>query len=312
MTELVTLGETMALLSAPVPGPLRHMTSLGLSIAGSESNVAIAVRRLGSPAAWIGRVGADELGELILAVLRREDVDVGSAVRDTEAQTAIMFKERRHNVSRVSYYRKGYAGSRLCPSDVDEHAVSSARVLHITGITLGLSPSARAAAYAAVEMAKASDVLVSFDLNYRSALWAPSDAARELADMARRADLLFAGEDELAMLGDDEAAALKRLMPGGGRTIVVKRGERGASAFDDDGQLDEPAVPVDVVDPVGAGDAFVGGYLYGVLNESDQSQRLKLGCASGACVVSSFGDWEALPTLEDLPYLGSGAGTTLR
>ena len=150
------------------------MKSLRLSAAGSESNVAIGVCRLGYSASWTGRVGADELGQMILASLRAEGVDVSRTVIEPSVQTALMFKERRGpNVARVTYYRSGYAGSRLSTEDLDESLISAARVLHVTGITLALSETARAAAYAAVEIARSAAVPVSFDFNYRSALWPP-------------------------------------------------------------------------------------------------------------------------------------------
>jgi 2-dehydro-3-deoxygluconokinase len=177
---------------------------------------------------------------------------------------------------------------------------------------LALSASARAAAYAAVETAIAAKVLVSFDLNYRSALWSRSEAMTQLMDMARRVDLIFGGEDELAMLGEDEVTIATSLVSGTGKTVVVKRGDKGASAVDHRGPISEPALPVDMVDPVGAGDAFVAGYLASLLDGASTRQRLKMGCAVGACAVSSLGDWEALPTREDLAHMGASAGTTLR
>lgn len=312
MTTLITLGETMALFSAPRPGRLRDMAQLQLSIAGSESNVAIGVRRLGVDVAWTGRVGGDEMGQLILATLRREDVDVSGAVVDHGAQTALMFKERRFNVSRVSYYRVGYAGSRLCPDDLDPDAIRAARMLHVTGITLALSASAQATVQAAVDLARAGDTLVSFDFNYRGALWSRAEAAEPLATLARQADLVFAGEEELKLLGDNAKTVALELAAGGRRTVVVKRGGKGASVIDKEGALDEPALVVPIVDPVGAGDAFVAGYLNGMLGNRDRAECLRMGCAVAACAIASPGDWESLPTMKDLALVRADAGTTIR
>jgi 2-dehydro-3-deoxygluconokinase len=315
MSELVTIGETMALLTTPLVGRLRDMTSLQLSVAGAESNVAIGVSRLGHAASWVGRLGDDELGQMILGLLRKEGVDVSRSIVDPEAQTAIMFKERRTaDVVRVTYYRHGYAGSRLCPEDLDEGHIGSARVLHVTGITLGLSGSARAAVYRAVEVARASGVLVSFDFNYRSALWCEEDAVPEMARMASLADLVFAGEDELAMLslGGDLVAGARQLADDGAREIVVKRGAEGALSVTKDGVYEEPALPVRAVDPVGAGDAFVAGYLTGFLDGAGPVERLRQACATGAFVVAMVGDWEGSPGRDDLSLLRYRAGTTLR
>jgi 2-dehydro-3-deoxygluconokinase len=313
---LVTLGETMALFTADRVGPLRHATTMRVSIAGAESNVAIGVRRLGHPAAWIGRVGSDELGELVLGRLRAERVDVDAAVVDPEAPTGLMVKEHRTaDLARVVYYRRGSAGSRLAPGDLDEARIRGARVLHLTGITPALGATAREAVHAAAETARGAGVPVSLDVNYRSALWPPERAAAELRDLARRCQLLFAGEDEAELLVGDRggperaAAALAALGP---RQAVLKLGARGAVAVVDGTPHRQPALPVHAVDPVGAGDAFVAGYLAGVLDGAAGPDCLRIGVRCGAFAVTVAGDWEGLPTREELDLLAHGAGTVLR
>jgi 2-dehydro-3-deoxygluconokinase len=314
VTDLVTVGETMAVLRAPHTGRLRDSASLWLSIAGSESNTAIGLTRLGSTAAWIGRVGGDEFGQLILARLRAEGVDASGCVVDAGAQTALMFRERRtQNVDRVTYYRRGHAGSRLTVADLDESLIAAARVVHVTGITLGLSDSAREAAFAAAEIARTAGVLVSFDVNYRSALWAASDAAGPLRAMAERADVVFAGESELGLIEPgDTLAAARRLAGEGARTVVVRRGAAGAFSVDGGTVFQQPARPVTAVDPVGAGDAFNAGYLCALLDGVSEQARLALGGAVGAHAVTIAGDWEGLPTRDDLALADLEDGTALR
>jgi 2-dehydro-3-deoxygluconokinase len=315
VTDFVTLGETMALLTAPRVGRLQDMTSLSLGIAGAESNVAIGLSRLGYKASWIGRVGADEFGKLIRATLRKEAVDVGQGVIDPSAATGIMVKERRiADLARVIYYRLGSAGSQLCADDVDEALVASARILHVTGITPALSESARAAVYRAVEIARGNGVLVSFDVNYRSALWSPAEAGKVLRVLAQRADVIFAGEDELRLLDDssDSVVCARRLADEGNRSVIIKRGADGATSVSPSGVLDEPAIRVTAVDPIGAGDAFVAGYLAATLDGADERGRLSLGCRTGAFAVTVLGDWEGLPSRDELDLLEHRAGTTLR
>ena len=112
MAGLVTLGETLAVLTATRVGPLRYASALALGVAGCESNVAIGVARLGHPSWWVGRVGDDELGRAVLSRLRGEGVDVSRAVVDPGGPTAWMIKERRSaDLARVVYYRAGSAGS---------------------------------------------------------------------------------------------------------------------------------------------------------------------------------------------------------
>jgi 2-dehydro-3-deoxygluconokinase len=312
---LVTLGETMALLSSDQVGRLRHASVLRLGIAGAESNVAIGVRRLGLPAAWSGRVGDDELGQLILRQLRAERVDVAAAKVDPEAPTGLMLKEQRTaELARVVYYRRGSAGSRLAPGDLDEATVTGAGVLHLTGITPALSGSARAAVHAAAETARGAGVPVSLDYNYRSALWSAAEAAAELRDLTAAADLVFAGDDEAALVVDERdpaamAGALARLGP---RHAVVKRGADGAVAVVDGAFHAVPSVAVRAVDSVGAGDAFVAGYLAELLAGSDAAECLATAAACGAFAVTAPGDWEGFPTRDELELLRRRGGTVIR
>jgi len=313
--DVVTLGETMALLWSTEVGLLRHASQLRLSSAGAESNVAVGVRRLGPTTAWVGRVGADEFGELVLAQLRGQRVDVSAAIVDDERPTGLMIKSRRtSDVARVVYYRAGSAGSRLGPDDVPESLVTGCRVLHVTGITPALSSSARDAVFAAVEIGHSSGACVSLDINYRAALWSPDDAAATLRPLAARVDVLFASEDEAQLLTGELdpgalPAALARL---GAPQAVVKRGERGAAAVIDGQHFDIPAVPVTVIDSVGAGDAFVAGYLAGLVAGHPPEERLRTGAAAGAFAVTVAGDWEGLPHADELALLSAEAGTVRR
>jgi 2-dehydro-3-deoxygluconokinase len=312
---LLAVGETMALLAAPQIGRLRHATSLTLGVAGAESNVAIGARRLGWPAAWVGRVGDDELGELVVSKIRAEGVDVGGVVRDPDAPTSLMLKERRTaGMVRVRYYRRNGPGARLQPGDLDPVQIAAAGVLHLTGITPALSDSARATVDHAVELARSAGVPVSFDLNYRSALWPPEEAAVVCRDLAARADLVFAGDDEAQLLGlEGDPAELARGLAGlGAGHAVVKLGERGAVALVDGAVHVVDPVPVQALDPVGAGDAFVAGYLVETLTGRPVQERLRTAAACGAFAVTVPGDWEGMPSREELEVLGVRPGTVHR
>ena len=312
---LLALGETMALLTTAEVGRLRHARSLTLGVAGAESNVAIGARRLGCPAAWVGRVGDDELGELVVATIRAEGVDVGGVVRDPGAPTSLMLKERRTAAMvRVRYYRRDGPGSRLAPGDLDPARVAAAGLLHLSGITPALSDSARATVEHAVELARAAGVPVSFDLNYRAALWPPDRAAAVCRDLAARADLVFAGDDEAELLGlaGDPAELARGLAELGAGHAVVKLGERGAVAAVDGRLHAVDPVPVPAVDPVGAGDAFVAGYLAETLAGRPVPERLATAAACGAFAVTVPGDWEGFPSRDELAALGHRPGSVQR
>ncbi|MGW5108849.1 sugar kinase [Nocardia sp. NPDC004123] len=324
---LVTLGEALGVVAATDPGPLAPGAAMRLEFAGAEATVAIGVRRLGHDSAWIGSVGADTMGRMILERLRAEQVDVSHCRIDPELPTALMLRERRTaDRTRVTYYRRGLAGSRLSVDEADTARIAAAGVLHITGITPALSDSARAAVDSAVGIAIDAGVPVSLDVNYRRALWTPARAATELAELVSRADILFAGLDEAALLlrggrsnapvgarttaqpGPDVAtgdlvSAAELLAAQGPSEIVLKLGADGAAAWAGGAFLREGAVPVTAVDPIGAGDAFVAGYLAGLLDGGSVSERLRLASICGAFAVSVPGDWAGLPYRDELGLL---------
>ncbi|MFC6151095.1 sugar kinase [Mumia xiangluensis] len=302
---VVTLGESMGLLVTRGAGPLARGAQLTLSVAGAESNVAVALARLGVPVTWIGRLGIDAVGDVVRRELGAEGVDL-AVVRDPDAPTGLLIKERRSATStRVHYHRSGSAGSRLEPADVPVDAVAGAGILHVTGITPALSATAASAVERAVDVAKAAGVLISFDVNHRSKLWGSKAAAAALAPLLARSDVVFAGLDEAALFVDvdpdadpaETARALARLGPA---QAVVKLGSRGCVAVVDDAVHRQEAMSVHVVDPVGAGDAFVGGYLAGLVAGDEPAARLELAVTLGAYACTVDGDWEGLPFRADL------------
>ncbi|NUP83629.1 MAG: sugar kinase [Nonomuraea sp.] len=306
MTELVTFGETMALFAARRTGPLRFARDFDLGLGGAESNVAIGVTRLGHRAAWAGRVGDDEFGDLIRATLAGEGVDV-RAVTDPAAPTGLMIKGRRTaDLVDVRYYRRDSAGSRLCPADLDPALIASARVLHVSAITPALSPSARESVAYAIGVARAAGVLVSLDVNYRRALWSPAEAGAWLRETVGGVDVLFATEAEGRLIADvaGPAELAKALAALGPSYVLVKSGAEGALELSGGVVRRGRPYRVTEVDPVGAGDAFAAGWLADWLAGAEPERRLDTACAAGAFAVTSQGDWESLPRRADLGLLG--------
>lgn len=305
---LLTFGETMALMAADQLGPLAHARSMSIGLGGAESNVAIGVRRLGTPAVWCSRLGADGLGRRVERDIRAEGVDVRVTIDET-APTGLMIKERRTaSALRVTYYRAGSAASLITLADVGEDRIAGAALLHITGITPALSTQAADTVREAVAVARSHRVPVSLDLNYRSALWSREAAGTFYRELLPHVDLLFAGEDEAAIAIPDAsgptelARRIEELGPG---QVVLKQGAAGATALVDGQSYVQPAVAIDPVDTVGAGDAFVAGYLAEYLDGQPPEVRLTTAATVGAfaCLVS--GDWEGLPTREELGLLAA-------
>lgn len=302
-TGLITFGESMGLVAADGIGPLEYARGFSLGIGGAESNVAIGVSRLGQQVTWFGRVGPDATGDLVERRLRAEQVRT-IAIRDT-AFTGLMVKHRRFGAAlHVDYHRAGSAGSRISPADVPVGELEAAAVLHVTGITPALSDTARATVFHAVETARAAGVTVSVDVNYRAKLWSRYDAAPVLRDLVSRADLVFAGPEEAELVlggppGLDELAAL------GPVEVVIKDGARGCTALIDGARYALPARTVQVVDPVGAGDAFVAGYLAERLDGRAAADRLRTAIIAGAFAVTVPGDCEGMARRSELTALAS-------
>ncbi|MGW4466153.1 sugar kinase [Micromonospora sp. NPDC004704] len=311
--DVLTLGETMAAFRAAAP--LRLGGTLSLSVAGAESNVAIGLARLGHRVRWVGVTGADEPGELIRRTLRAEGVDLGLARIDPDAPTGlILFEARVGDISRVSYYRTGSAGSRLSPQDVSPafaDAAPTPRILHVTGITAGLGTQPYAAVAAAVDAARAAGTTVCLDVNHRQRVWSVESAAAALRPLLSSIDLLVASDDELGVLTDDPDP-VAALLAAGVPEVVVKHGGQGATSHGAHGSVHAPARAVPVVDTVGAGDAFVAGLLSGLLDGLDVAGRLDRAVTTGAFAVATRGDWEGLPTRTELSLLDHAPGSAVR
>jgi sugar/nucleoside kinase (ribokinase family) len=311
MPDVLTIGEAMVSLRSP--RALRLGGDVHLSIAGSESNVAIGLARLGHDVAWLGAVGNDEPGRLIQRSLRAENVDATHLRFTDDSFTGfIAFDQPAHDITRVSYHRHGSAGSTLTAAEcVAALTASAPRILHVTGITPALSDAAREATLAAVQTASAAGIQVSLDVNYRARLWSRPEAATTLRALLPHTTTIFASDDELDILTDapDPAADL---LSTGITEVIITAGHKGAWTHTPTATTHQPAHTVTVVDSIGAGDAFVSGYLSATLDALPTAARLTRATTTAAFCVSAHGDWESLPTREDLTLLTHTQGTALR
>ncbi|MEV4059434.1 sugar kinase [Nonomuraea dietziae] len=290
MSDVYTLGEPLGVVAS---GRVRHDSEARLDVGGAELTLAIALARLGHRVSYLGKVGADELGARIVTVLRGEGVDLSDLREDETAPTGLLLKESRVGQSpHVVHYRHRSAGSRLSPGNVPIDRVAASRLLHVTGVTPALGRDPRDAVESAVGAALTAGVPVSVSVDYRPELWPSLAEAEEvLGDLARRAALLFVRQDELDLVKP-------ALTPD--REVVVTRGEKGASVRSAGMRHDAASVSVPVVDPTGAHEAFVAGYLSAVLDGLTPQERLTRGTLLGAAAVTSASDWQGLPTRAEL------------
>lgn len=314
MTGVFTLGESMGLVRGEGIGGFEHLATARIDTGGAEGNVAIGLVRLGASATWLGRVGDDAFGRRVAGDLRSEGVTV-RAIVDPDASTGLMLKTTpRAGATVVDYHRRGSAGSRLAPADLEHVGVEEHRILHVTGITLGLSATARATVLEAVRRAKGAGALVSFAVNHRAKIWSAAEAAPHYLEVAAQADILFASDDEARLLvpdvaagsGTDATALAHGLAALGAAETIVTRGPLGAVAVIDGEAIAVDAVPVPVADTVGAGDAFAAGYLAERLAGAPPAHRLRTAALAGAFACTHPGDWQGLPRRADLDSIDRG------
>ncbi|MGW2860296.1 sugar kinase [Streptomyces sp. NPDC001205] len=276
------------------PGRLADVPAFARTIGGAESNVACALAAAGHTAKWVSRVGADGFGDHLVEAIGSYGVDVRAVRRDPDRPTGIYFRtadDRAADGHEVLYYRAGSAASAMSPATVPHRDLWAGRVLHLSGITAALSEDCLALMRELLTR-RPGRPLVSFDVNYRPGLWRDAAGPRVLLDLARGADLVFVGEDEAeSAWGLRGAEAIRHALPEP-EVLVVKLGRGGAVLLeraDPEGTLVRPPV-VDVVAPVGAGDAFAAGFLSATLRGLPVRDRIRHGHLMAAAVLTVPGD----------------------
>ncbi|GLZ31712.1 sugar kinase [Lentzea sp. NBRC 105346] len=287
------MGEAMRLLVAEPGVSLRRARTFRACVAGAESNVAVGLARLGHRVRFLSRVGGDPTGAAVLATLKAEDVDVSAVDTDSGGYTGILLRDSHPSRAiEVQYHRAGSAAAGLTARYVREQGLDGARLVHVSGITPMLSDDARAATAELLAMARAEGATISFDPNVRRRLAAPECWRETLAPLIVQADLVFAGADELRIMGMS-AHDLKA------QAVVVKHRDHSCQIVTPAGTWHLPSAATTVVDPVGAGDALVSGYLSAWLRGAGPESALRRGLASAASVVACVTDIEGLPDQED-------------
>ncbi|MEU5717916.1 sugar kinase [Streptomyces sp. NPDC020403] len=322
--DVVCLGESMVTFLPSRPGRLADVPSFSRGIGGAESNVACALAASGHRAKWVGRVGADGFGDHLVDTIAGYGVDTSAVRRDPHRPTGIYFRtatDRATDTYEVAYYRAGSAASAMSPHNVPYEDLLTGRVLHLSGITAALSADCLALLHD-LTAAREGRPLISFDVNHRPGLWRTGDAGPEvLLGLARRSDLVFVGEDEAEdAWGVRGADAIRAALPEP-EVLVVKRGADGATVFArTDGEREDtvttvPALHVDVVAAVGAGDAFAAGFLSATLRGLPVRDRARHGHLAAAAVLTAPGDLTAPPArahADRLAALDDTAWETLR
>jgi 2-dehydro-3-deoxygluconokinase len=293
--DLISLGEAMLRLSVPMGRRLDDMRALDVEIGGAEGNVCVALARLGRRCGWVSRLPDHALGNVVMRGLRADGVDVSAVKRVSGERIGTYFIEYASapRAIQVVYDRADSAAARMTVADVDWDYLLDTHILHLTGITAALSDSCYAIVAEAIRRARAAGVTISFDVNYRAKLWSAAVAGEKLRPLIADADLLFCkSADAAALFGctgtpGEQLAALQKLTRAS--AVFGTFGENGAALLQGAEFIQQPALPVIIVDRIGSGDAFAAGALDGFL-DGDLRAGLQRGVALAAIALSQHGD----------------------
>jgi 5-dehydro-2-deoxygluconokinase len=322
--DLIAIGRSSVdLYGQQVGGRLEDMGTFSKAVGGCPTNIAIGTARLGLKSAVITRVGDEHMGRFIREQLQREGVDVRGVHTDPARLTALVVLGVRDDKSfPLIFYRDNCADGALDESDIDEDFVASAGAVVVTG-THFARPASNAAQRIAMRIARAHGRRVVLDVDYRPNLWGlaghgagesryihSADVTAHLAPILPECDLVVGTEEELHIAGgsEDTLAAIRAIREKTAATIVCKRGPMGCVVFPgeipdsiEDG-IRGPGFPVEVYNVLGAGDAFMSGFLRGWLRGEALETCCEYANACGAFAVSRLLCSPEIPTWTELSY----------
>ncbi len=258
--DIIALGEALIEFNQTEPGRDQYLQGYG----GDTSNAVIAAARAGARCAYLSRVGDDAFGAQLLALWRREGVDVAGVAVDADAHTGVYFVQHGPQGHVFNYLRRGSAASRMTAAGLERGMIGRARFLHVSGISLAISGSACDTVFAALEHARQTGVQTSLDSNLRLRLWPLARARAILREAMAAVDLFLPSMDDMRHLTghEDADATLDWIRAAGAAGVVVlKLGREGAVLDDGRERRRLPGCPVQAVDATGAGDCFAGNLL---------------------------------------------------
>ncbi len=297
---IVTLGESMMVFNGPPAVPISIGTPMQATFAGAESNVAMGLARLGHPVRLLTVLGDDPFGQTIFKTLRGEGIDVTGVQLSPKHPTGVMFKNRwPGHEPEVFYYRNTSAFAHAGAEAFDPALWRDAKLIYLTGITPALSSGCLALFNRVIDDAQALNIPVWLDPNYRKKLWNADEFRQTIAACLPKIDTVLPGLSEAQILTgkSDPGEMACKLMGMGAKTVIIKGGHSKAVAYTTRGAATDEACSLDcMIDPIGAGDALVSGYLAAHLDNLPLIDCLKRAHASAAMVCMTHGDWEGLPT----------------
>lgn len=308
--DVLTIGDALITMNPMSNGPLRFVNSFERKVGGAELNVAIGCSRLGLKTGWISRLGQDEFGRHIYSFARGEGIDVEHVKLVEGFPTSVYFKEILNGNRINSYYYRGNSPTETFETtDIDEEYVKQFKVIHVSGVFSAIHKNNREIILALLKIAKKNNVYVTLDPNIRLKLWSAEEARNTLCSYLPYVDMIMMGEEEAEILfSTSKMDELTQLLEEtySIKNFVLKRGSKGAVGYEEDQITSSPALEnLEIVDEIGAGDAFASGYIYGIINGWTMEKRLSFANSVAAFVLTVPGDNEGLPYMEDLEkFLG--------
>lgn len=315
--DVTTLGEVMLRYSVPPGKRLAQASQLDVCAAGAEANVAGLLARLGWRCGWVSSLPDNPLGHRAAAELGLAGLDLSAVVWSDRFRMATFYIEfaAPPRTTQVIYDRANSCFANLQPEQVDWDYLLDTHLLHLSGLTVPLSPAAQEIVFEAVRRAKAQRIPVSFDVNYRANLWPPETAAAALAPLMRQVDLLFCGRSDARRLfgfnGAPRDIVLELARLSDAAYIVTSLSQDGLIGWDRDRFYMQPARQVEILDRIGAGDAMVAGVLHGWL-QGDFVKGLRYGALTAALALSQYGDQVMTTRQEVEELLAHAAGDISR
>ena len=299
--EFVAIGEPMLEFNQAPPGTDGRGYFLE-GFGGDTSNATIAAARQGVRTAYMTALGDDGPGARFLALWRAEGVDVSAVKRDPTRQTGVYFVTHGDAGHEFLHYRRNSAASAFGPDDLDAGLIAITKMLYISGISQGISVLSRDAISRAIDIARAHNVQIAYDTNYRPRLWSPTEAAVVMHAAIAQADIALPSLDDatiLTGLTDPDAIAdfYLRLGP---RIVVVKNGADGALLATQDQRIHIPPFPCNPVDATGAGDTFCGSFLARLILGDAPEQAARYAACAAALKCEGYGAVAPIPTRDQV------------
>jgi len=294
--DIFTFGEAMALFMSIDTDSVKTAHQYQLSAAGAEGNVAVAATRLGLKVYYQTKLGRDFLGDNVIAQFNSENVETKHFFRSENYTGTLVRNRGQEEQLDVTYLRRCSAASTFEPTDIDLQVLAQSRWLHVSGITVALSDSAHQTVAHAIAKAREYKVHTSLDLNIRRKLWSNEKASATLRELAHDVELLTGGVDEYQLVfgSDDPEENLKLAAAKNIKTLIMTAGPDQIRILHNGERFDYQPEKIKVVDPVGSGDAFIGGTISGILGGLDLMTAVKQGSRCGAIVASTLGDWAGM------------------